>query len=47
MSKLLLTVIAVALIRMPPSMTPETDCGAETQAVARVDRRHVCGPHLD
>lgn len=47
MSKLLLTVIAVALIRIPPSMTPETACGPATHAEVGFDLRNACGHHLE
>lgn len=45
-SKLLLTATAVALVRIPPSMTPETECGPAKHALVRFDQRDVCGRHL-
>ena len=47
MSKLLLTAIAVALIRIPPSMAPETGCDPATHVVVMIDLRVACGTHPD
>lgn len=47
MSKLLLTVIAVALIRIPPSMAPETGCSLAKHTQIEIGLWDGCRRRLD